>query len=731
MEIREKKEGKEQKMDSVQKHSLQIGERTVEIETGRLARSAGGSVTISCEGTVILVTATGSEEPRPGIDFFPLLVDYEEKMYAVGKIPGGFLRKEGRPSDKAILTSRLTDRAIRPLFPKGYRNDVQIVAVTLSSDQNIQPDTLAMLGASTALELSGLPFQGPVGAVRVANVDGKFIANPTHEESEKSALDIVIAGTEDSILMVEAGCNFVPEEEIFAAAEFAMPEIKKQVQMQRDFAAQCGVQKKEFVNPNDTSELKKLVEEVASQNITEAYHNFNRDERKAKLKEAREQVDAKIQELSEDSSIKQLIASSDIKFVSEEFKGLEKRIMRDMVINEEVRADGRKYDEIRPITCEVGLLTRTHGSAVFTRGSTQALSVATLGSPGEAQELDGLSPETSKKYMHHYSFPGYATGEVRPLRGAGRREIGHGALAERAILPALPPKEEFPYTIRVNSDILESNGSSSMASTCGSCLALMDAGVPLSTVVGGVAMGLIKEGDKTVILTDIQGLEDFLGDMDFKVTGNKEGITALQMDMKIKGIELETLKRAISEAKVARNFIIDKMTEAISEPRKELSPFAPRIYTMKIDVESIGTVIGPGGKTIRGIIEATGVTIDIEDDGTVIITSNNGPSANKAISIVENLTRKITEGLVTMGKVVRIIPIGAFVELAPGKDGMVHISQLSRERVARVEDVVNVGDEVIVKVNSVDEKGRINLTIKGVSEDEREQVILQQQEQQG
>lgn len=710
-------------MDSIQKYTLQIGEKTVELETGRLARQAAGSVTVKCGDTVLLVSVTLNEEPRPGIDFFPLLVDYEEKMYSVGKIPGGFLKKEGRPSDRAILTSRLIDRPIRPLFPKGFRNDVQIVASNISSDQSIQPDTLAIFGASVALELSGAPFQGPIGAVRVAKVDGRFIANPTYEESDYSALDIVIAGTEDSVLMVEAGCDFVPEEEIFAAVEFALPEIKKQVEAQRAFTAQCGVTKQEFVNPHDTTELHNLIKETASQLITEAYHNFDREARKEKLKEAKELVNAKIAELPEDSSIKQLLASSDIKFVNEEFKSVEKKIMRSMVLNEGVRADGRKYDEIRPITVEVGVLPRAHGSAVFTRGSTQALSVATLGSPGDAQSLDGISPETTKRYMHHYSFPGYATGEVRPMRGAGRREIGHGVLAEKAILPSLPPKESFPYTVRVNSDILESNGSSSMASTCGSCLALMDAGVPVTTVVGGVAMGLIKEGDQTAILTDIQGLEDFLGDMDFKVTGNKEGITALQMDMKIKGISIETLKKAIDQAKIGRNFIIDKMTEAISAPRTEMSPFAPRIHTMKIDIDTIGAVIGPGGKTIRSIVEETGVTIDIEDDGTVLITSANGPATEKAISIIENLTRKITPGLIVKGKVVRTIPIGAFVELAPGKDGMVHISQITQERLARVEDAINVGDEVVVKVMSVDDKGRVNLTIKGVTEEEKAGLI--------
>jgi len=706
-------------MDSVNKYTLKIGEKTVELETGKLAKSAAGSVMVSCEGTVLLVTVSVSEEPRPGIDFFPLLVDYDEKLYAVGKIPGSFMRKEGRPSDKAILTSRLIDRPIRPLFPKGYRNDVQIVSSTLSSDSKLPPDTLAMFGASVALELSGAPFQGPIGAVRIGKVDDKFIVNPTHEEIEKSVLDIVIAGTEDSVLMVEAGASFVSEEDILTAAEHAMREIKVQIEAQKAFTAQCGVKKQEFVDPYDTSELAKLIEKTAKDKINEAYHIFDKDERKAKLKEAKEAVKKAIEELSEESAVKVLVESSEIDFVSEGFKDLEKKIMRSMVINEGIRADGRKYNEVRPITCEVGLLPRTHGSGLFTRGSTQVLSAVTLGSPGEAQELDGLDPQKIKRYMHHYTFPGYSVCEVKPLRGAGRREIGHGALAERAIIPSLPSKEEFAYTVRVNSDVLESNGSTSMASTCGSSLALMDAGVPVSTVIGGVAMGLIKEGDKTVILTDIQGIEDFLGDMDFKVTGNTEGITALQMDMKIKGIASETLKEALEQARTGRIHIIDKMMEAISEPRTELSPWAPRIITMKIDVDSIGTVIGPGGKTIRGIIEETGVTIDIEDDGTVLITSADGAASQKAIFIIENLTRKITEGLVIKGKVVRIIPIGAFVELAPGKDGMVHISQLAKQRVAKVEDVVNVGDEVVVKVMNVDEKGRINLTMKGVSDEEK------------
>lgn len=706
-------------MNSIQNYKFKIGEHEIELETGKLAKNAGGAVKVKCGDTVILVTATASEEPRPGIDFFPLLVDYEEKMYSVGKIPGSYMRKEGRPSDKAILVSRLIDRPIRPLFPKGFRNDVQIVASTLSSDQNIQPDTLAIFGASMALELSGVPFQGPIGAVRVSKLNDQFIANPTYSQAIESNLDIVIAGTEDSVIMVEAGCDFVTEEDILEAVEFAMIEIKKQVQVQREFVAQCGVVKQEFVDSFDTTELANFIKEIAEEKVNAAYHNFDRDQRKAMLKEVKDLVVLKIEELDEESSIKKLLASSSINFVSEEFKSLEKKIMRAMITNEGLRADGRKYNEIRPISSEVGLLPRAHGTGLFTRGNTQVLSIATLAGPGLAQELEGVDPQTEKRYMHNYAFPGFSVGEVKPQRGAGRREIGHGALAERAILPILPPKEEFPYVIRVNSEVLESNGSTSMASTCGSCLALMDAGVPVKVVVGGVAMGLIKEDETTVILTDIQGIEDFLGDMDFKVTGSKEGITALQMDMKIKGITAETLKEALEEAKVGRIFIIDRMMETISYPRENLSKWAPRIHSMKIDVDTIGAVIGPGGKTIRSIIEATGTTIDIEDDGTVTITSTESEGAEEAISIIESLTLKITEGMVIKGTVVRTIPIGAFVELAPGKDGMIHISQLAKERTSKVEDVVNLGDIVIVKVMNVDDKGRINLTLKGVSDQEK------------
>lgn len=699
-----------------------IGNKVVEIETGKYAKSASGSVTVRCGDTMLFVHATVSPEPRVGIDFFPLLIDYEERMSSIGKIPGGYTKTEGKPSEKAILISRLIDRPIRPLFPKGYRNDVQIVAQLMSYDQVNQPDTLAMLGASFALSLTEAPFEGPIGAVRVSKLDGKLIANPTHEEAAKSDLDIVVAGTEDSVIMVEAGCNFVTEEDIIEAVQFAQIEIKNQVEAQRKFVEECQIVKKEFIDPYDTSELKELIKNIAYDAVYDAYHNFDRDYRKNKLDETKKLVKEKIEELGEDHPINLMIKESGVDFISEEFKYLEKRIMRRMIVDESVRADGRKITEVRPIWCEVGVIPRAHGSAVFTRGQTQVLSVATLAGPGMAQELDGVDPLTKKSYMHKYIFPGFSVGEVRPLRGPGRREIGHGNLAERANVPALPNMDEYGYTIRVTSDVLESNGSTSMASTCGSSMALMDAGVPVKCMIGGVAMGLIKEEDKTVVLTDIQGIEDFLGDMDFKVTGNDEAITALQMDMKVKGISIETLKQALAQAKEGRLHILGKMREVITKPREEMSPYAPRIHTMYIPVEDIGTVIGPGGKNIRSIIDQSGVEIDIQDDGKVTITSLDQNGADIAIKLIESATFRPVEGMVRKGKVVRIIPIGAFVELASGKDGMVHISQISKERVETVESALSVGDEVIVKVIKIDDKGRVNLTIKGVTEEEKSRI---------
>ena len=703
------------------KFELEIGGKQVVIETGKYAQSTNGSVTVRCGDTMLFVHCVVSKEPRVGIDFFPLLIDYEERMSAIGRIPGGYNRSEGKASDKAILISRLIDRPIRPLFPKGYRNDIQIVAQLFSYDQQNQPDTLAMLGASCALMLSGAPFEGPIGAVRVSRDEaGNLIANPTHQQADKSDLDIVVAGTHDSVIMVEAGCKFVTEDDIMAAVEFAQGEIKKQCEAQVEFAKACGIVKEEFVNPYDTTEIKKIIEETAHDMIVDAYHNFDRAYRQEKLEEAKKLVKEKIDALPEDNAIRKMIEETGVDFVAEEFKAAEKHVMRAMILDEGVRADGRKPTEVRPIWCEVGVIPRAHGSAVFTRGQTQVLSVATLAGPGMKQELDGVDPQTEKTYMHKYIFPGFSVGEVKPLRGPGRREVGHGHLAERANVPALPSQEEFGYTIRVTSDVLESNGSTSMASTCGSSMALMNAGVPVKCMIGGVAMGMIKEeGYEPVVLTDIQGIEDFLGDMDFKVTGNDTGITALQMDMKAKGIPNETLRRALFQAKEGRLHILGEMRKVITAPAEKLSPFAPSISTMTIPVADIGTVIGPGGKQIRAIIDASGAEIDIQDNGVVTITSNDQKGAEIAKRMIKELTFKPEPGMVIKGKVVRIIPIGAFVELAPGKDGMVHISQVCQERIETIEPHLHVGQEVIVKVIKIDDKGRVNLTIKGVSEEEK------------
>ena len=706
------------------KFELEIGGKQVVIETGKYAQSTNGSVTVRCGDTMLFVHCVVSKEPRVGIDFFPLLIDYEERMSAIGRIPGGYNRSEGKASDKDILISRLIDRPIRPLFPKGYRNDIQIVAQLFSYDQQNQPDTLAMLGASCALMLSGAPFEGPIGAVRVSRDEaGNLIANPTHQQADKSDLDIVVAGTHDSVIMVEAGCKFFTEDDIMAAVEFAQGEIKKQCEAQVEFAKACGIVKEEFVNPYDTTEIKKIIEETAHDMIVDAYHNFDRAYRQEKLEEAKKLVKEKIDALPEDNAIRKMIEETGVDFVAEEFKAAEKHVMRAMILDEGVRADGRKPTEVRPIWCEVGVIPRAHGSAVFTRGQTQVLSAATLAGPGMKQELDGVDPQTEKTYMHKYIFPGFSVGEVKPLRGPGRREVGHGHLAERANVPALPSQEEFGYTIRVTSDVLESNGSTSMASTCGSSMALMNAGVPVKCMIGGVAMGMItEEGKEPVVLTDIQGIEDFLGDMDFKVTGNDTGITALQMDMKAKGIANETLRRALGQAKEGRLHILSKMREAISEPG-QMSPYAPSITTMTIPVDDIGTVIGPGGKQIRAIIDASGAEIDIQDTGVVTITSNDQEGAKIAIKMIKDLTFKPEVGMVIKGKVVRIIPIGAFVELGGGKDGMVHISQVCNERIETIEPHLTIGQEVIVKVIKIDDKGRVNLTIKNVTEEDKAKVI--------
>lgn len=705
-------------VSTIQTTSFTIGDKEYSFETGRLAKTATGAVVVRCGDNVVLVTATGSDKPRPGIDFFPLLVDVEEKMFSVGRMPGGYLKREGRPSEKAILICRLMDRPIRPLWPDGYRNDVQVVAQPLSLDGVEQYDMMAMIGASMALCLSGLPFSGPIGAVRVGRLNGQFVSNPTHEESKESDLDLVVSGTRDSIMMVEAGCDFVTEDDLLKALAYAHDEIRKQCDIQEAFVKQCGVVRKEFVDQLDLTPVKKFVDGTVETEVNAAYHEFDRDKRKEMLVAAKDKLKAALEALPEDNEVKKFLAEQPLDYLGETFKKLEKRLMRAMVLEEGVRADGRKKDDIRPISSEVGLLPRAHGSGLFTRGNTQALSICTLGAPGDSQSLDGVDPATEKRWLHHYNFPAFSVGEVRPNRGAGRREIGHGALAERAIAASLPPKEEFPYTIRVNSEVLESNGSTSMASTCGASLALMDAGVPVKSPIGGIAMGLIKEGEKFVVLSDIQGVEDFLGDMDFKVTGNEAGVTALQMDIKIQGISLEIMKQALEQAKTGRLHILSKMAEAIKGPREVMSQYAPRILTHTIGTDQIGAVIGPGGKMIRSIIEQTGATIDIEDSGLVTITSS-GAGGEKALEIIKNLTMKLEPGQVLKGKVVRIIPIGAFVELGPGKDGLVHISQVMPQRIQKVEDHLNLDDEVLVKVTEIDERGRINLTIKGVSDEVR------------
>lgn len=710
-------------MNEVRKTEITVGGKTVVIETGKYAKSAASSVTVRCGDTMLFVHAAVSPEPRVGIDFFPLLIDYEERMSAIGKIPGGYNRSEGKASDKAILASRLIDRPIRPLFPKGYRNDIQIVAQLFSADMENQPDVLAILGASAALMLAGVPFEGPVGAVRVGRVNGQMIANPTFAECEKSDMNIVIAGTKESVIMVEAGCNFVSEDDIMAAVEFAQREINVQCDAQIAFAQECGVQKQEFVNPYDTSSIFEKIKELSYDAVFDAYHNFDREYRKSKLDEAKTKVREYYASLPEDDPVNVMMNETGIDFIAEEFKALEKKVMRAMILNEGVRADGRHVEDVRPIWCEVGVLPRAHGSAVFTRGQTQILSAVTLAGPAMAQELDGVDPQTTKKFMHKYIFPGFSVGEVKPLRGPGRREVGHGNLAERANIPALPSEEEFGYTIRVTSDVLESNGSTSMGSTCGTSMALMNAGVPVKCMIGGVAMGMItEEGREPVVLTDIQGIEDFLGDMDFKVTGNDDGITALQMDMKVKGISNPTLKRALEQAKRGRLHILGEMRKVITEPAKDLSPYAPRIFTMTIPTDDIGTVIGPGGKNIRSIIDASGAEIDIQDSGLVTITSNDKEGADIAIKMIKDATFRPEEGMVVRGKVVRIIPIGAFVELAPGKDGMIHISQVCKERIEKIEGHLNIGDEVVVKIIKIDDKGRVNLTLKGVTEEEKASV---------
>jgi polyribonucleotide nucleotidyltransferase len=692
----------------IKKVEMDFDGKVLSLETGRVAREAGGAVIVRLGDTMVLAVATTSELPKESIDFFPLTVDYEEKLYAAGKIPGGFFKREGRPTEKAILTSRLIDRPTRPLFPENFRNEVQIVVTPLSVDQDNAPDVLGMLGASAALTISEIPFMGPAGAVRVGKVGDKLIINPNSEQMEQSELDIIVAGTKDGVMMVEAGADQVSEEVVLSAIELAHSRIKELVKLQEELAKLAGKPKMEprLYEPN--KEIEKYVKDFASKKIAAALEITDRDKQNDELKKIQQDAIESIKDEKLAALVKE--RPFDVKAL---IKSIEKKFVRDMIISKRVRPDGRKLDEIRPITCEVGFLPRAHGSAIFTRGTTQVMTVATLGSVGEEQRIEGLEPEESKKrYMHHYNFPAFSVGEVRPLRGPGRRDIGHGALAERAILPVLPTEEKFPYTVRLVSEVLMSNGSTSMAATCGSTLALMDAGIPITSPVSGIAMGLVKEGDKVAVLSDIQGLEDFLGDMDFKVAGTSKGITALQMDIKIKGISIEIMKKALEQAKLGRAFILSKMTESLANPRQELSQFAPRVITLTVPIDKIGMVIGPGGKNIKRIIEDTGVQVDIEDDGRVFITGADVKGAERAKSIIEGMTAEAVVGKTYLGKVTRLMNFGAFVEIMPGKEGLVHISQLADRRVAKVEDVVKVGDEIKVKVVEIDDQGRINLSKK-------------------
>lgn len=684
------------------------GGRKLSVEVGKMANLANGSCVVSYGDTVVLVTATASAKPREGIDFFPLSVDFEEKLYSVGKIPGGFIKREGRASEKAILTARLIDRPIRPLFPDAYFNEVQIIASVLSVEQDNTPDVVAMLGASIALSISDIPFQTPIAGVVVGYIDGEFIINPTVEQNAKSSLHLIVAGTADAVNMVEAGAHELSEQVMLDAILFGHEEIKRLTAFVQSIVDQIGKEKK-------------VVEDIVMPEGLEAAINAY---------DAEMDVVVRIEDKMERNAAIDDLKTKIMEALAEEFeehkglmkgllKGLEKKVVRRMITNESLRPDGRKPEEIRPIDCETGLLPRTHGSGLFTRGLTQALTITTLGALGEAQRIDGLGLDENKRYMHHYNFPPFSVGETGFMRGPNRRAIGHGALGERALLPVLPSEEDFPYAIRLVSEVVTCNGSSSQASICGSSLSLMDAGVPIKAAVAGIAMGLIREDNQIAILSDIQGMEDFLGDMDFKVAGTAEGITAMQMDIKIEGLSREIMEKAFEQARSGRLHILNEMNKAIDQPRSEMSPYAPRVYTLRINPDKIRDVIGPGGKTINKIIDETGVKIDIDDSGLVLITAPDGQSGAKAKDIITGITKEIEVGEVFNGKIVRIMKFGAFVEIAPGKDGMVHISQLTKERLNNIEDHFNIGDEIQVKVIEIDKQGRINLSRKVLLTDDK------------
>ncbi|MBA2442132.1 MAG: polyribonucleotide nucleotidyltransferase [Rubrobacter sp.] len=678
---------------------IPVGERSLVLETGKLARQAGGSVTAQLGDTVILSTATRSQSPRPGVDFLPLSVDIEERMTSAGKIPGGFLKREGRPSDRAILTSRLTDRPIRPLFPKGYRNEIQVIGTVLVADQQVPFDTVSMVGASAALSLSDLPFDGPIGAVRVARgPDGDFILNPTYEQISESDLDLVVAGTKDAITMVEAGGNEVPEDVVVDALQVAQETISAQAEAIEKWAAEHG---KENQQVEETAGENPFLGELRSAQfgrVKDAIVNTDRRARRTDLDDLRDELTEGREE--EDAAL-----------IKSALSELEKDAFRELLLKDGKRTDLRGFDELRPTTAEVQALPRIHGTGLFSRGETQVLSSLALADLGLSQRLDTLEPETTKRYMHHYSFPPFSTGETGRLGAPRRREVGHGALAERALLPVVPSEEEFPYALRITSEVLESNGSSSMGSVCGSTLALMDGGVPIKAPVAGVAMGLVKEGEDYVILTDIQGLEDHLGDMDFKVAGTRDGITALQMDMKITGVSAGLLREALAQARAGRVEILDIMKANIAEPRPEVSDYAPRVEVLQVPTDKIGMIIGPGGKTINGMQEQYGVNISVENDGTVFVAGVEGVSTKAAVSAINGMIKDVEAGDIYTGKVVKITNFGAFVELTPGRDGLVHISRLApgKERVEQVEDVVTEGDQIKVRVLEIDKQNRISL----------------------
>ena len=678
-----------------------VGDRTLIIEVGKLATQANGAVTVRYEDTIVLVTACVSSEPREGVDFLPLTVDYEERHYAAGKIPGSFIRREGRPSQDAILADRLTDRTLRPLFPKGFRNDVQVVITVLSVDQENDPDVLAIIGASAALSLSDIPFAGPVGAVRVGWLDGKLVLNPTFTQLNDSTLDLVIAGTSDAVVMVEAGAKEVAESLMIDAMKFGQEAVQGIIRLQRQIQEACGKPKMDFTVSEVGPEVEGAVSSILEGRLAELIYK-PRAEREEALSALKEELS---QKLGESFPLPAILSALESRLKAD---------LRSQILEKGGRADGRQLTEVRPIDIEVGFLPRTHGSGLFTRGGTQVVTTATLGSVKKEQLIDTIAQEGTKRFMHHYNFPPYSVGEVRRIVGPGRREIGHGALVERALAPVLPSEEDFPYTIRLVSEVLSSNGSTSMASVCASSLSLMDGGVPIKTSVAGVAMGLISGDDRYVVLTDIEGLEDAYGDMDFKVAGTAQGITALQMDTKLKGLSYEAIERALSQAHDARLFILDRMNQTISSSRPELSKYAPRVYKITIDPDRIGTVIGPGGKMIRSIIEETKTTIDIENDGTVLIGSVNEEGAQRAIKIIESLTREVEVGVTYTGRVTRVTNFGAFVEILPGKEGLVHISELADYRVPSVEEVVKVGDEIVVMVTEIDRMGRINLSRRAV-----------------